>query len=85
LPRQAGTSYVCDLKWETEYFWRVDEVFEGAGEPGAGDVWSFTTGLPECEYHLGGDANDDCVVNLDDLAIMARSWLECTLINGNCP
>ncbi|MCD6394418.1 MAG: hypothetical protein J7M40_13025 [Planctomycetes bacterium] len=85
LPRQSGTSYVCDLAWETEYFWRVDEVFAGAGEPEAGDVWSFTTGTPECEFELGGDVNKDCAVNLEDLAIMAMNWLQCNLTNGNCP
>ena len=55
------------------------------GDPEAGDVWSFTTGSPECEYELGGDANNDCVVNLEDFAITAGNWLECNLINGNCP
>jgi len=43
-----------ELAWQTEYFWRVDEVFDDGVGP-AGDVWRFTTGTPECEYELGGD------------------------------
>ena len=74
-----------NLDWETEYFWRVDEVFAGNGDPAAGDIWSFTTGSPECEYDLGGDADNNCIVDLRDFAIMASNWLECNLANGDCP
>jgi hypothetical protein len=74
-----------DLAWETEYFWRIDEVFDGGGEPAPGDVWSFTTGTPQCEYELGGDADNNCIIDLRDVAIMAANWLECNLVNGDCP
>ncbi len=73
-----------DLNWETEYFWRIVERFDGGGEA-TGDVWRFTTGTPQCEYELDGDANGDCVVDLRDFAIMAGNWLVCNLTNGYCP
>jgi hypothetical protein len=33
-----------------------------------------------CQYVLTGDLNDDCRVNLADLAVMAENWLiDCNL------
>ena len=81
---QVETTFDPDLDWETEYFWRIDEVF-GTGSPEPGDVWSFTTGTPICEYELEGDIDKNCVVNLEDFALMADSWLICNLANGDCP
>lgn len=31
-----------------------------------------------------GDANQDCYVNIADLALMAANWLKCTAPDGNC-
>jgi len=51
MVNRTVNNYDPDLDWETEYFWRVDEVFDdGVGPPG--DIWSFTTGTPECEYEV---------------------------------
>ncbi len=85
MGRYEQNSYVCDLPWQTQYFWRVDEVFQDVPIPTPGDVWSFTTGTPECEYDMPGDINKDCVVDFSDLAMMAADWMACNLINGNCP
>ena len=39
-----------------------------------------------CEPMLIGDLNNDCAVNLADLAIMASDWLRCTNIYQElCP
>ncbi len=81
--RQPETFLSTDLDWQTQYFWRVDEVFAASIEQG--DVWSFTTGAAVCEYPLSGDVNNDCIVNLEDLAIIAGNWLICNLVNGDCP
>ena len=84
MVNRTVNNYDPDLDWETEYFWRVDEVFDdGVGPPG--DIWSFTTGTPECEYELGGDFDNNCIVDLRDVAIMVGNWLECNLVNGDCP
>jgi len=84
--RQTEAFFEPDLDWETQYFWLVDEVFTVGDDPiEEGELWSFTTGAPICEYELEGDANRDCVVDLEDLALMAANWLLCNLTNGNCP
>ena len=39
---------------------------------------TFTDPTP-CDYYLDGDVNDDCLVNLVDLALSAAAWLtDCT-------
>ena len=38
------------------------------------DAWA-KAGRPACLYRLAGDLNDDCKVDLADLAILARHWL----------
>ena len=40
-----------------------------------GDVWTFTTGLPVCDPGLTADVNDDCVVDMEDFAVLADDWL----------
>ena len=84
LTTQTEATFDPDLDWNTEYFWRIDEIF-AVGDPVVGDVWSFTPGTPVCEYVLEGDVDNNCVVNLEDFAAMAGSWLICNLTNGDCP
>ncbi len=72
-----------DLDYETAYVWRVDELIGGTLY--TGDVWSFTTGARICDPELAGDTNGDCVVDMTDFANMVANWLECTLVNGDCP
>ncbi len=83
--RTVETSYDPDLDWQTQYFWRIDEVFSGGGLAELGDVWRFTTAAAVCEYELDGDINKDCIVDFQDLALMAENWLICNLTNGDCP
>ncbi len=73
-----------DLPWDTAYEWRVDiTTANGTIE---GEVWTFTTADgPVCDPELPGDANNDCVLNLSDIAIIASDWLACTKINATCP
>ncbi len=81
----AGTTtYDPDLEWGVTYYWVVDEDY-GAGGIEEGDVWSFTVD-PELECGLlPGDLTADCLVNLDDFAVLAYDWLNCLIINDNCP
>jgi hypothetical protein len=42
--------------------------------------------VANCSSPLPGDANGDCVVSLDDFALMAQSWLVCNLDDATaCP
>lgn len=41
---------------------------------------------PYCFENVPGDANNDCVVNFEDLVILSSHWLECNLIPiSACP
>ena len=44
-----------------------------------------TTSVRICGPPLAGDTNGDCVVDMMDFANMVANWLECTLVNGDCP
>jgi len=82
---QATVTYNPDLEWGVTYYWVVDEDYGGAIGLVEGDVWSFTVD-PELECGpLAGDLTDDCIVNLDDFAVLAYDWLNCLIINDNCP
>jgi hypothetical protein len=71
------------LEWSSPYYWRVDEVMGGTTYSGL--VWTFTTtGERLCDPPLIADINDDCVVDMTDLAQMAADWLACTHISGSC-
>jgi hypothetical protein len=78
---------LTDMDWATTYYWRIDEVVEGTPDTILlGDVWSFTTVVPQCPTPLRGDTNNDCVTDLQDLANMAASWLSCALVpEESCP
>lgn len=63
------------LQWETTYYWQIiatDDV-----DVITGPLWSFTTIVPDCTEEIPGDANGDCQVDLEDLALVASSWLTC--------
>ena len=78
-PSQEETVYdPGTLEWATTYYWRVDELEEGQ-PPFTGDLWSFTTIVPQCEEPLAGDVTNDCIVNLEDFAVLASEWLLCNL------
>jgi len=72
-----------DLDWNTTYYWAVDEVYNSGTV--AGDVWTFDVGSPVCSEPLPGDANGNCILDLEDIALIAQRWLDCTLANGTCP
>ena len=41
---------------------------------------------PNCQNNLAGDANDDCIIDIEDFAIMASEWLVCDYIYQElCP
>lgn len=72
-PSESGLSYdpSADLGFDTTYYWRVDGVETG-------HVLSFTTALPPCSITAEeGDLNGDCLVTLEDFAILANNWLLC--------
>lgn len=79
--RQTETTYdPGGMQLENTYYWRIDGV--GTSETVKGAVWHFTT-LPDGPCGTWGydygDLDHDCYVNLEDLAIMASGWLDCTL------
>ena len=39
-----------------------------------------TDKLQKCTFNLRGDVNSDCIVNMEDFAIIAAQWLQCNLI-----
>lgn len=71
------------LEGETTYYWVVDEVI--GEEIIKGQVWVFTTG-EGCFPPLTADLTDDCIVNMEDFAVLAGEWLKCNLLpQSNCP
>jgi hypothetical protein len=63
------------LQWETTYFWQI--VATDGIDVFTGPMWSFTTIVPDCTEEIPGDANGDCQVDMEDLALVASSWLTC--------
>ncbi len=74
LENTAALSYnpPADLSYAATYYWRVDGVETG-------DVLSFSTLLwDNCTLTAeDGDLDGDCLVTLEDFAIMANNWLKC--------
>jgi len=62
------------LDFETMYHWRVDERLDN-GRTVTGMPWRFTTAALVCRARLLTDLNDDCMVDMADLLILAESWL----------
>ena len=79
---QSSTTYSPEMDFTTQYFWRIDTNLSESIS--FGDVWSYTTDVRICDPVMAGDINDDCVVNMEDFAILAADWLSCTLSNGIC-
>ena len=79
----VSTSFFSpELDWQTQYFWRVDEIYDSS--PLKGKVWSFTVDSPICDPPLQSDLTGNCRVGIEDFFIMASEWLMCTLVNGRC-
>lgn len=74
-----------------------EDVYFIRAKSHAHNSWAFTQpGLYEvdiqvstwhlCDDSLIADLNNDCVVNLEDFAIMAKQWLTCgSSFNNECP
>jgi hypothetical protein len=79
------TSYAIEsLDYETDYYWRIDELFSSAPDE-EGDVWSFTT-MQAPGPCLLGDMDGNCTVNFIDLALFSLQWMQNTSCNGlGCP
>jgi len=60
------------ITWPTVHLRITD-----AGDPAISDDTDESFALYECRKQLLMDADKDCYVNLVDLAIMAREWLDC--------
>lgn len=58
------------------YEWKVKSVFPDSSVLES-DIWTFNTVDPVCNggQRLIGDENDDCIVNISDLAIKLDNWL----------
>jgi hypothetical protein len=61
------------LSCNTSYYWRIDS--DNTNGTTKGDVWHFTTGIP--------DLNDDGKVWMEDLAILVSYWLDDTCAEPN--
>lgn len=83
---------VDPLPIETTYFSKIvardtDEI--GAGHPFLGldnlssFIWEWSTRGQICYTPVDGDLNADCMVDADDLEIMALEWLQCNRV-PNC-
>ncbi len=65
----------------TTYQWRVDTRNSGGSLIATGDVWIFTTKELNCEdiiqlgYKKTADMNNDCQIDMADLAILAGQWM----------
>jgi hypothetical protein len=76
IAASGSSALVEDLKFNTTYYWQVETTGSDSGGSFTrlGPVWSFTT--PSCSVDVyDGDLSKDCVVNFDDLAILAGNWL----------
>ena len=70
-----------------EHYYNGDVINQGfyGGTSQASLSYSTPTGTGFCTQKIPGDVNEDCYVDLKDLALMAQSWLECNLLpRYNC-
>jgi hypothetical protein len=78
---------IITLKWDTVYSWQVVEEDADNNVIGESDVWKFAIRALNCT--ITTDLTGDCVVNLEDFAVMASGWLDCGWDDGGynspCP
>lgn len=82
--QQSETTYIVDtLDPFTTYYWRVN-VVDGSTVY-AGDIWQFQTEMPNIPcLNLITDLDNDCVVSVSDLVIVASQWLSESCPAGPC-
>jgi hypothetical protein len=74
IPPVVTFSDVADgRKISVDWPYRTDEMIWTA------EGITVNIGDDRCAFEIAGDVNNDCVVNLDDLAIFAQSWLLCSM------
>jgi hypothetical protein len=78
IATQTETTAAVSLDYARTYYWRVDEVV--SGETYAGDIWTFSTIIPECSEVPAGDVTGDCEVNIKDLVQMVSEWANCNWV-----
>ncbi len=78
IATQTATTAAVSLDYTRTYYWRVDEVV--SGETYIGDLWRFSTIIPECSETLAGDVTGDCEVNIKDLVQMVSDWGQCNWV-----
>lgn len=68
IPQQFNLNQVpvVKLEWEGLLPYPEGEIYQGQEEP------------PPCTVFFPEDLNRDCCVNLEDFAMLARRWMECT-------
>jgi surface protein len=70
----------------TTFYWQVDSYIDPnhINESNAieGPLWTFHVHSARCGDESTGDLNHDCIVNLEDFAIMAFGWLTTYDINN---
>jgi hypothetical protein len=66
------------------YYWRIDER-QSDGSIVTGDIWNFTT-IQAPAACIPGDLNGNCIVDIEDLVLLAAQWLDETDCDAfNCP
>ncbi|MBI9016778.1 MAG: lamin tail domain-containing protein [Phycisphaerae bacterium] len=75
LASQNETSYTLDtLDYATNYYWRVDVIDSGVTYQG--NTSQFSTAVPGIDcLTLLTDINNDCLTDINDIAILAQQWL----------
>jgi hypothetical protein len=76
IPAKENSDQASNLDAETTYYWRVDITGTDGGVEFArqGQVWSYTT--ESCAIEVkDGDLNNDCLINEENLKILAENWL----------
>ncbi len=73
----SGSYQMPLLDRNTTHYWQVDTTYNGLGTV-EGTLWSFTT--TPCPV---SDLDDDCDVDVDDLAAMMAQWLDAYGGNGH--
>ena len=82
----SGGTLKVNGDWETQLQGYLDNG-RLAGEGNcllfydSGDDYTYYVCGPVCSTYLDTDLNTDCYVNLKDLALLAKNWLDCSRID----
>lgn len=78
---KTDLDYIPDepLEFLQSYYWRIDENRTGGKPTVKSIVWHFSMGEPPLQpqcFKYSGDLNEDCIVDLEDLGLFTKQWLD---------